>query len=386
MQAPTPTDHLSLVADAAVRLQAALDPAALEAAVGDLAGLLAPAAVDWCLIELFSHGHRGMHLAALGHREPSQVERGRAAHARAAPAAPGAIAPGDRPILAMRGEADHPLAGELGWTAWITAPLIGRGRLAGRLTLAVDGDRALGKAELELAASVASMTGLALGGARVADEREEILSVVSHDLRNPLGVILLVMDFLGHDSLPAPIRAHLGRLQRAAQSMNRIVTDMVDFGRLGSPSAPLTFEQVSGGSVLEAVAGAVQAAADERTITLERENRGEVHVEIDRGRLSRALELMASGAIQRTPAGGAVALSVEQVGDEAVWSVIDGAPQNPATPARRRVGPFAWVAAQSVVAAHGGAVWVEDGPAGNTVARLAIPLRRPSVRRTPAVI
>ena len=384
MQPPTFTDHFSLVADAARRLHAALDPTALEAAVAELAGVLVPAAADWCLIELVSHGHRGLHLAALAHRDPAHAERGRRTHARAG--APGAIVSADQPILVRAGEADHPLAGELGWTAWITAPLVGRGRVAGVLTLAVDGERALGPAELELAGAVASIAGLALGGARVADEREEILSVVSHDLRNPLGVILLVMDFLGHDSLPTSLRAHLGRLERAAHSMNRIVSDMVDFGRLGSPSAPLTFEQVSARSVLDTVAGAVQAAADERKVTLERSNRGEIQMEIDRGRLCRALELVLSAAVQRTPSGGAAALAVEQVGDEAVWSVIDGAPQNPATPARRRVGPFAWVAAQAVVSAHGGTVWVEHGEAGNTVARLAIPLRRPAVRRAPAVI
>ncbi len=358
MAAPDPS--FELAAAAARQLRSALDEGASSLAVDQSLSAVVDSVVharlaDWCLLEVSDEGVREARLVACAHRDPAQVARAREAHGRGA------------------------LADQLGWTASHRAPLTTRSRQLGVLTVATAGAPLADGVPAQVDHLAGLMTS-ALETAYLVAERDEMLSVVSHDLRNPLGVILLVVDLLRGMKLPDDVGVQMPRLERASQTMSRIITDVVDVGRLGSPSAPLELGALSPAAALDAACEASAALAESRGVSFDRSVDPALTVTADRGRLARALDLLVSGAVMRTPAKRSVTLAVAREPDRVVWSVADGAPPLAADPAttgaaaiRRRTGAFTWMVVRGVVRAHGGTVWLDETPTAVTL-RFALPL------------
>lgn len=349
-----------LAAGAARQLRAALDEGAGALAVDRALTAVVDSVVraglaEWCVLEVSDEGTRGPRLVACAHLDPAQVARARAAHGRG------------------------PLAEALGWTASHAAPLATRSRELGILTVA-GGAGLLADGAAEQAGVLAGLMAGALETAYLVAERDEMLSVVSHDLRNPLGVILLVVDLLRSVELPDELRAQMSRLERASQTMSRIITDVVDVGRLGSPSAPLELANLSAAALVDEVCQASAALAGSRSVRFDRSVDPGLTITADRGRLARALDLLVNGAVTRTPANRAVVIEVEKEADRVVWSVADGAPILSPDPSitgpaaiRRRTGAFTWMVVRGVVRAHGGTVWLDETTSAVTL-RFGLPL------------
>ncbi|HEX2670468.1 MAG TPA: HAMP domain-containing sensor histidine kinase, partial [Polyangiaceae bacterium] len=69
--------------------------------------------------------------------------------------------------------------------------------------------------------------------------REDVIAVVSHDLKNPLSVIMgsvaMLDDALGQSDLGAargPLRSHVARIRRSSDRMNRLITDLLDLAKI----------------------------------------------------------------------------------------------------------------------------------------------------------
>ena len=66
--------------------------------------------------------------------------------------------------------------------------------------------------------------------------REELLAIVSHDLRNPLGVVLAASALLLKSRLPPDkgerARRQVEAIQRAGNRMNRLIRDLLDFASI----------------------------------------------------------------------------------------------------------------------------------------------------------
>jgi signal transduction histidine kinase len=66
---------------------------------------------------------------------------------------------------------------------------------------------------------------------RAVRARDDIFAIVSHDLRNPLGVVTLAASQLAHradGADAATIHALAGRIHRAASGMEQIIGDAID--------------------------------------------------------------------------------------------------------------------------------------------------------------
>lgn len=348
-----------LLASAIRQLRGALDAGsgalAIDRALSGLVDSVVRAGLaEWCLLEVCDDGAPELRLVACAHADPDAVARARAAHG------------------------SRPLARELGWTASHATPLGARGRELGVLTLAA-GTGPLAAGAAEQADLVAQLAAGALDTAYLIAERDEILSVVSHDLRNPLGVILLVVDLLRGLELPDEVSGQMSRLERASQTMSRIITDVVDVGRLGSPGVPLEPAPMSPADAVDEACQMSAALAQSRNVHFDLSVDPALGLTADRGRLARSLDLLVSGAVMRTPAGGSVAVAVAGEPDRVIFSVADGAPplsadsgMTGAAAIRRRTGAFTWMVVRGVVRAHGGTVWLDESPTRVTV-RFALP-------------
>jgi signal transduction histidine kinase len=388
--------RVDLLARVVARLADAVD---CEQALEEMAQAVvaAPGVADFCAVDLVDEPGLPPRLIAAVHPDAGVVDR--AGRVRRRPLLDEAspiglmkvLSTGQPDVVAQCDPAQPGLEAELGLWSWVVVPVQVGSSVAGALTLAsVESRRALGESELALATALASAVATAVERTRLRAERNEVLGVLSHDLRTPLGVILLVVDLLGQDGVPDSVSRQLGRLERAAKAMDRLLTDIVEAGRLESGAMQAEMEAVDAGRLVDEAHEAAWAAATDAGIELERSAPSGIAIRADRGRLLRALHYLIEGAVKRTPAGGRVTLSVERRGTQVIFAVGDSGPDlggsvetRGASGAKGRPRPasaLGWGLARGVVHAHGGRMWIErragTALAGNVV-RIALPVNGP---------
>jgi signal transduction histidine kinase len=211
----------------------------------------------------------------------------------------------------------------------------------------------------------------------MARARKEVLGIVAHDLRNPLGVVSSTVQMLAELDLPAHERTKLlGAGKRAVRQMNRLVGDLLDITRIDTGRLMLEIEDLPVSTVLANAEENVQHIADERNIALTVEQRDpELRAYMDRSRLVQLLGNLLGNAIKITQPGGSVSLRAWRDGDDAIFEVADNGPGISATDQARLFDKY-WQArstdrrgvglglaiSKGIVEAHGGRLWVESEP------------------------
>jgi len=274
-------------------------------------------------------------------------------------------------------------------SAFLALPLMHGDELVGGLVLGFRASSAFGATDQAFARLLAQSAGSALARActlererdgrleaeTMARARQEVLGVVAHDLRNPLGVVSSTVQMLAELDLPAPERKKLiGAGKRAVTQMNRLIGDLLDVMRIDTGRLMLEIEDLPVATVLAHAEENVQYLADERNIALTVEQKDpDLHAYIDRSRLVQVLGNLLGNAIKFTPPGGNVSLRAWRSGSDAVFEVADDGPgisaadqahlfdkywQARATD-RRGVG-LGLAISKGIVEAHGGNLWVES--------------------------
>ena len=216
----------------------------------------------------------------------------------------------------------------------VVVPLLARGRILGVLVLAygsVSGRRH-GPADLTLADDLAGRAAVALDNARLyrdveaADrQKNEFLSMLAHELRNPLAPIrnavqLLQMKVPDHPDVGWAV----GVIDRQVVHMVRLVDDLLDVSRITRGKIRLQREPVDVVAVLRQVVedlGPVFARSQHRVgVELPDEPLG---VQGDRVRLVQVFANLLTNAAKYTDLDGRIRLSAERVGGEVVVRVRD---------------------------------------------------------------
>ena len=234
-------------------------------------------------------------------------------------------------------------------------PVMFYGRLLGKLMLYGDQPRPFGERDLRMAATVAGKVAQATVRKRAEQElaraleeerrarreaeaairaREEILSVVSHDLRNPLGAIMMsaasLLNVEPADKKGPRIRTQAERIHRQAERMARLIEDLVDFA--GIQAGALRMEPCPNppAELIEAAAELFAPLAEERGLTFRTEVAPDLPmVECDCERAVQVLSNLLSNAIKVTAKGGEIAIGAgrgDTDEDEVVFWVRDTGP------------------------------------------------------------
>jgi signal transduction histidine kinase len=242
-------------------------------------------------------------------------------------------------------------------------------------------------------AVVALENGALLRAAKVASEaRVEVLSVVSHDLRSPLGTVSMGAAMLRRSiTSPGGRLADdleiVNRISRSCKRMERLIEDLLDASRLDSgnvavtprpmPAADLVQDALDA-ATLEAAAGKVKVVAGEVA---------PLRVMADRDRVLQVFSNLVGNALKFTPAEGTVSLAVEPAGDFARFTVTDSGAGFPAEYLPRLFDRF-WKGdrsgrhsaglglyiARGIVIAHGGQISAESEPGRGTTFAFTLPL------------
>ena len=157
---------------------------------------------------------------------------------------------------------------------------------------------------------------------RAVEARDRAVSVVSHDLRNPLSAIQICANAL-LDPDPAPpsgVRHMAELIQRSAEWMQHIVRDLLDRTNIDTGNVRLRRRRVAVADILSAIDGVFGPIAAEHAIELVLEADADLPaLDADPDRLLQALANLMSNAMKFTPRGGRVVLlaTIERVAFDA---------------------------------------------------------------------
>jgi signal transduction histidine kinase len=277
------------------------------------------------------------------------------------------VAPGAR-------DADHlRLFKELGLRSGMIVPMVARGKTWGAITfVSAESGRRYRREDLEMAELLGRRAAIAIDNALLYEEaqaatraREEILAVVSHDLRNPVAGILMgasnILRLELTDRAASRVRKNAEVVQRSAEHMARLIDDLGDFSSL--QGGRLTIERCpcDAGEIVEAAVEVFAALAQDRELRLETDvGAGLPLVSCDRDRIIQALGNLVSNALKVTAAGGSVRVGARHGAAEVVWFVEDTGPGIPAEDVPR-VFERHWRAASAGYKGHGLGLTIAKG-------------------------
>lgn len=153
-------------------------------------------------------------------------------------------------------------------------------------------------------------------------ERDRFLAVLGHELRNPLGAILLAAQMTDADGRLDGEHAHL--IERQSRHLTRLVNDLLDLSRVAAGKITLKKNIIDLRQVATQSLEVVRPAAERQRVALNVVNcERPVLVDGDGVRIDQILTNILTNAIKYTPEGGHVTLALRQDGGDGVMEVID---------------------------------------------------------------
>ena len=166
-------------------------------------------------------------------------------------------------------------------------------------------------------------------GQRVETARELFLAVLSHDLRTPLGTVMMSAEMLVHDeSLNSRAATLAARIMKSGDRISRMVEDLLDFtrSRLGV-RLPVTVSRCELGQLMRQTIeefATAHAGAD-----LREDCKEELWGDWDPSRLCQMLSNLIGNALQHGDADKPVQLVAAGLGDDVVISIHNEGPPIP---------------------------------------------------------
>jgi PAS domain S-box-containing protein len=323
-------ERRAFLAEAGRVLASSLD---YERTLRNLADLAVSRLADWCVVDLCEDGT--IRRVAVAHADPALApvaER----YQQAFPPDPEGSAGGPRVIRTgepemiekidealirriTRSDEQFEMLSGLGISAAMTVPLKLEDRVLGAITVLRSGGGTFDADDLQTAELLAARAALEIEKARLFREaneakrlREDVLSVVSHDLRNPLNTIMMSAGFLGETEMagdPA-VRKQLEIISRSATQMNHLIGDLLDVAQIEGGGLVLEKERQEVRLLISEACASFQPLADGKGISLSCQVPEELPpIPVDRGRLLQVFSNLIGNAVKFTDEGGRIDVS-----------------------------------------------------------------------------
>lgn len=220
---------------------------------------------------------------------------------------------------------------------------------------------------------------------RIEESRRELIAWISHDLRTPLAGIRAMAEALEDGMAEDPDR-YYAQMRGQVDRLSGMVDDLFELSRIHSGTLRLAVEQVSLYDLISDAVAGFWPVAQAKSLDLRFEGETGLTILADPRELSRVVGNLVMNAIQQSPPGLPIVVSVTENADgRAVISVRDSAggipeqdlgrvfeagwrasePRTPASEPSRSGGAGLGLAiVQGIVRAHRGEVEVHNVPGG----------------------
>jgi PAS domain S-box-containing protein len=214
---------------------------------------------------------------------------------------------------------------------------------------------------------------------RAVKDREDLLAVVSHDLRNPLGGLMMMAAALERQAQDMPgaqaVEQLAAKLQENVRAMSGLIDDLLAISVEAAGRSMLKLAPAGAGVLLKKAALSAKPLLERFSIGLEVRSPSELPtLSVDADRVQRIFANLIDNAVKFTDASGTVTLAAEVQPTAVRFSVANSGPPLPRATLESMFEPF-WQSARdrrgaglglaicrSIVESHGGAIWAEPAP------------------------
>lgn len=230
---------------------------------------------------------------------------------------------------------------------------------------------------------------------RAVRMRDEMVGVITHELKNPLmtigtGITLIEKLLPKEDPVFQDARSVLDRIGSSVSRMNRLISDQLDVIRIEEKNLKLEVRPSSLSGIAHDVVKTFEESAKAKSVAL-RVNIPEDCdlLNCDSERIAQALSNLVGNSIKFTSGGGWVEISAQKSGDQIEVRVADtgkGISMDNLPHVFDRFWQVKEVAAKGlglgltivkgIVEAHGGKVWVESQIGRGSTFRFTLPSAR----------
>lgn len=227
---------------------------------------------------------------------------------------------------------------------------------------------------------------------RLEQLKQDLVAMVSHDLRTPLTSIQAVLTMLDegvYGELNQKALNAVGRAQSSADYLVGLVDDLLDSEKLESGKFDIEFNETSVGKIIEKTLHSIGTAAAKSNVELITDYTNDTfHGEEDR--LVQVLLNLVSNAIKYSPSNSLVEIKAGIDGTDVKFSVSDKGPGIPQTmqptiferfkqaeqeeTTRKKGFGLGLAIARALVIGHNGKIWVESAPGKGSTFFFTIPL------------
>ena len=228
--------------------------------------------------------------------------------------------------------------------------------------------------------------------ARALRAREDVLAIVSHDMRTPLSVVSNTASMLlnpKYQLTPQQVREQHERIKRNVELMNRMIGDLLDMSSLRAGKLTIDPKPIVINDVLREAVTAHEIPAREKGLALSYDAGTDVmRADADRARLMQLFQNLIGNSVKFCKSGDRIAVSSRTRGNQALIEISDTGPGispedqphifDPYFSASRKhqktgTGLGLYIS-KGIVDAHGGQILCNSQPEAGTTFSIALPL------------
>jgi two-component system OmpR family sensor kinase len=229
-------------------------------------------------------------------------------------------------------------------------------------------------------------------------EKNQLLGMAAHDLRNPLGVIVGIVDLLNDelaDSLSEEDRELFSRVLSSAEYMVRLIDDMLDYSKIDAGRLELQLHSVDVAELIRQNLAFNSILANKKGIKLHFESDGlPPPLKLDSRRIQQVLNNLVSNALKFSHSGSTTTVTLRCSAAGVTIAIADGGQGIAADELGKLFKPFSSTSTRStsgekstglglaivrrIVEAHGGHIWVESELGRGSIFYVSLPAAAPA--------
>jgi signal transduction histidine kinase len=229
---------------------------------------------------------------------------------------------------------------------------------------------------------------------RLVEQMNQFLGMAAHDLRNPLGVILMLGKFLRKEAAEAENDRQaqfIDKIISSTEFMLRLVNNLLDISKIEAGKLELDLRPADLASIVRQNVELNQILSEKKGIKLSVACDDDLpEMLIDAPKFEQVLNNLISNAVKFSPANDTVEISVYGRDGEAIVAVKDNGPGIAPDEAERIFHPFeqarqagsagekgtglGLAIAQKIVAGHRGRIWVDGRDGGGAAFYVSLPV------------